>query len=427
MKVSLKCSACGYVYEGDGPPEKCPICNREFDTQEKKGEEEMVDLHSLTTVDIDTNDPSSIIIPDSSVLCKSVLGNLLTLRSSIRVIYDIQEKIDELREENDEVCSKYDECSKKIREMKSTLIYDVGDEDDVLEIKEQLLKNLEEKNYASDIEYAGKVEKKFKLINILGTIFISLGLFTLVFLLMLPFGDIALAIGNSVASGLVPGVVYFFITFKLAKDHSYSRVLAKRKIKNRDDYLKSEYQSDLERTIANKKSELERMIEETKAESRQYMESCRNLVFDMYTLSQDLRSEVICLDELYCEILHKSDWENIDYIIYVFVTGRADTLKEALHMVDEQRRAEMIVGAIDMASNYLANNISSTIYLMRNELSSSFNQITTHLANIRNSISLRNAQNKKDITKIIELDKKMCDYSVKSYDMIKKINNTLNK
>jgi len=21
-----KCSVCGYIYEGDGPPDKCPVC-----------------------------------------------------------------------------------------------------------------------------------------------------------------------------------------------------------------------------------------------------------------------------------------------------------------------------------------------------------------------------------------------------------------
>ncbi len=424
MDVKSKCPICGYVYEGNTPPEVCPMCKNKMQTQ-KEGE---ADLSSLTAVDVDTENYANVVRPDSSALCESVLGNLVVLRSSVTAVYEIQEQINKLTDEGYAEYPKIYNCEEEVKNMQYALDNIVGTPDDIVDIKEMLLKELQENNKSSDSAYAYKTERKFKLINIIGTICISLGLFALVFLIsaLTIKDDIALSAGNAVASGLVPGLVYFFITFKLAKDHSYNKVLLNRRLKNRDTYLKTQYQKDLQDTIEYKKAELKRMINETQEKSNQSLQHVGQIRQDIDALALELRTEVNYLDSIYCGMIHKSDWENLDYIIYVFVTGRADNLKEALHLVDEQRRAEMIVNAIGMATNYLASNISSTIQSLRGELLMSMKEISSNLGNIRHSITVQNKQTQESMKKMIDLDKKMCDYSVKSYDMMSKINGTVN-
>lgn len=59
------------------------------------------------------------------------------------------------------------------------------------------------------------------------------------------------------------------------------------------------------------------------------------------------------------DIISPSDWKNIDGIIYMFETGRADTIKEALNLYDQRQYAEMIVGAINSLNRTIAHKLSS--------------------------------------------------------------------
>lgn len=57
------------------------------------------------------------------------------------------------------------------------------------------------------------------------------------------------------------------------------------------------------------------------------------------------------------DILTEDDWKNVDLLIFYLNTGRADTLKEALQLVDRQRQTDQIVRAIETASDYIAKTI----------------------------------------------------------------------
>ena len=66
----------------------------------------------------------------------------------------------------------------------------------------------------------------------------------------------------------------------------------------------------------------------------------------------------------YDDVLEKRDWVNLDYVIYVYETGRADNLMSALHLLDEEKRYEGIITAIDRASAAISDNIRSSISAM---------------------------------------------------------------
>ncbi len=58
-------------------------------------------------------------------------------------------------------------------------------------------------------------------------------------------------------------------------------------------------------------------------------------------------------------ILNESDWQNIDFLIFYLETGRADSLKEALQLVDKQRQTEQITRAISEATNHISNTLNA--------------------------------------------------------------------
>ena len=60
-------------------------------------------------------------------------------------------------------------------------------------------------------------------------------------------------------------------------------------------------------------------------------------------------------------IIDESDWANLDVIIYELETGRADTMKEALHQADLYNRHNEMIKAIKNASKAISVSISQNI------------------------------------------------------------------
>lgn len=58
-------------------------------------------------------------------------------------------------------------------------------------------------------------------------------------------------------------------------------------------------------------------------------------------------------------ILNESDWQNIDFLIFYLETGRADSLKEALQLVDKQRQTDQITRAICEATHHISNVLNA--------------------------------------------------------------------
>lgn len=65
------------------------------------------------------------------------------------------------------------------------------------------------------------------------------------------------------------------------------------------------------------------------------------------------------LQTKYAPILNIGDWQYLDVLIYDFETGRADSVKEALQLLDRQRQAELIAGEIKNAAEYIGSNLRS--------------------------------------------------------------------
>ena len=72
--------------------------------------------------------------------------------------------------------------------------------------------------------------------------------------------------------------------------------------------------------------------------------------------------------DTYGDTLDPRDWESIDYLIYIYVSGRAEDLPTALRCLDEERRFMGIVSAIDRASTEVSATINQAITSLGKQL-----------------------------------------------------------
>ena len=93
------------------------------------------------------------------------------------------------------------------------------------------------------------------------------------------------------------------------------------------------------------------------------------------------------LDKVYASRISKADWENIDLLIHYFETGRADSMKEALQLVDRQRQTNQITNAIYSAGRYVGQSIGYSMRELGNALSRSFSVISQQLSGIQQEVA----------------------------------------
>lgn len=82
-------------------------------------------------------------------------------------------------------------------------------------------------------------------------------------------------------------------------------------------------------------------------------ERCRKLgeVKDAYRKTFD------ALENRFSSVLDVRDWKYVDLVIYYFETGRAETMKEALQLVEREVQTQRIVGAIETATERICRTI----------------------------------------------------------------------
>lgn len=86
-----------------------------------------------------------------------------------------------------------------------------------------------------------------------------------------------------------------------------------------------------------------------------------------------------CLVESFGNLIHPSDFPNVDYLLYLFITRRADTIKEALLLLDEQKRKEELQKCIISSTQYLQSNLSAAILDMKADIRNEFSHVNKKL------------------------------------------------
>ncbi len=95
------------------------------------------------------------------------------------------------------------------------------------------------------------------------------------------------------------------------------------------------------------------------------------------------------LQKKYSYIIDERDWKYLDLVIYYFETGRADTMKEALQLVERETQTQRIIEAVNEATD----RICRAIHMAANRISAQLNNISSQLTTIAMQQQVQIAQN----------------------------------
>ena len=74
-------------------------------------------------------------------------------------------------------------------------------------------------------------------------------------------------------------------------------------------------------------------------------------------MAEQCRKVYNALVDEYGEFFHPDNWQYLDRVVYYLSTGRADTIRDALNLMDQRLNAEMIANEIRASSNMVAQEI----------------------------------------------------------------------
>lgn len=78
------------------------------------------------------------------------------------------------------------------------------------------------------------------------------------------------------------------------------------------------------------------------------------------------------LESAFSDLIDSRDWENVDIIIYAMETRRAENIKEALVVVDHERRTERIVESVENAGREICKSINLGLNKLQGEMTRCF-------------------------------------------------------
>ncbi|MDE6870255.1 MAG: hypothetical protein K2J75_05955 [Clostridia bacterium] len=166
------------------------------------------------------------------------------------------------------------------------------------------------------------------------------------------------------------------------------------------------------------------------------IEECRDIINKcddkyqpiMRDISETGNSVYIALEKEFGKLVDVRDWKYIDVLIYYFETGRADSIKEALQLLEREIQTERIIGAIDSATKRIrsaikiaVNTISGQLGVISNQLTQSIALQKTQIAQTQMLLSQENMRNaliaKSNVTseKLMQDVEYIKNYGIKAY------------
>ena len=115
------------------------------------------------------------------------------------------------------------------------------------------------------------------------------------------------------------------------------------------------------------------------------------------------------LSQNYSFVLSESDWDSLDMILFYLETGRAETIKEALLLVDKQKQTDQIVNAVKEANRAMCFYIQTSFDRLGTALSNSFlrlenkiNQFTTQSIQLQRDFQTQSIKSKQTVIDLLE-------------------------
>ncbi len=86
------------------------------------------------------------------------------------------------------------------------------------------------------------------------------------------------------------------------------------------------------------------------------------------------------LEKLYGDFLNPRDWKYVDYMIYTFETGRAESMKESLQLADREEQTQRIVDTMQEATRRICETIKDNADRIQHSLQQNFDRISEMVA-----------------------------------------------
>ena len=142
--------------------------------------------------------------------------------------------------------------------------------------------------------------------------------------------------------------------------------------------LKSQTREEIEK-IESVKQENLAQVKEYEKEKKEYDTLLVTTNKQQSIIQKKCKSIENALIKEFNGLLDIRDWENLDLIIYFYETGRADSIKEALQLVDVERRNNELIKSIQRASNEICSTIQSSVKVLGEVLVAGFNSLSAQL------------------------------------------------
>lgn len=181
-----------------------------------------------------------------------------------------------------------------------------------------------------------------------------------------------IAVVSKTNLGVVFGVIGFYILLPVAIIGFFSGVInlihEKKSIKenmSRKDSFENR-QAEAKRSYEMHSKDVER-FNKALAEFRDEQSALKDQYDTIKAQALEITFPVYnALKKLTASLITERDWGDLDLVIYYFETGRAETIKEALQLVDRQKQTDAIIYAIEQVGNEISNMISTaTVALMK--------------------------------------------------------------
>lgn len=178
--------------------------------------------------------------------------------------------------------------------------------------------------------------------------------------------------------------VVSFLLIKAVKKYKNDKWYYKCSISKPENLLKdlSTKETQLEITKSQYKNANIHYEEAKKTEAEQKKIIYENYIKDRAEADPHLftaKATIDSLNEEYGDFLDPRDWENLDLIIFSIETQRADSLKDALNIVDSEKRADRITDAIHLANKEICESISAASTKMQNSLEAGFTGLSRQI------------------------------------------------
>ena len=320
-----------------------------------------------------------------------ILGELYAIRATMSVVAQNEGETQKQENSISEFCNATDRYVKDREKRVYDLRWDTRKRNleqkrsrssDDLKRHQEIMKSVDESSSAEESENYFYPIFLFVLVTVICGGILSGILFAILSSTMENLNDSVLfiVIGEILCCGLgaIPGYLASRNAFRKTKENRTHRKSLQGTVQTLEDQIlecESKMQGGETYIDAEAVARYIKESQKRKEETTRHTADCRSVI---QSLKEDSRALVNAAVEAY-PVIDFRDWGNVDLLIYYFETGRADTVKEALQLVDRQLQTDQMVRAIEMASQELQRTIQDSVYRLGKTMVECFDRLSDQL------------------------------------------------